>query len=337
MKKTVLAFGLTILTVFTLFGFERGNTSVQWFPPMTPLISFPWENYATSSRLEFQNSNLPPTGYPWSDGYEDRVTVGIRLGVEAPFLEIRNDEWRIYAGSPFSLEVINDFFQTDTAPIVNTDFWFGMRLEGIYFLNTGWPGNIAFSSLPVYHESTHLGDEVALAMAENDPDFYRINVSYEAWKFTLSLDEWERDDSPAYNLRFGIGGNWNSDGYYNLPGPSERGSTWPEGAFYPSRRGMEYSGQFNLVFPRGFPAIGKWIFQGGVEVRNRILFDYLSASDEKRIWTVVASAGWYRYPEGFLGRKIGFYTRVQYGQNPMGQFREQSGYFVFATGISFGL
>jgi hypothetical protein len=67
------------------------------------------------------------------------------------------------------------------------------------------------------------------------------------------------------------------------------------------------------------------------------LFDYLSASDEKRIWTVVASAGWYRYPEGFLGRKIGFYTRVQYGQNPMGQFREQSGYFVFATGISFGL
>jgi hypothetical protein len=89
MKKTVLAFGLTILTVFTLFGFERGNTSVQWFPPMTPLISFPWENYATSSRLEFQNSNLPPTGYPWSDGYEDRVTVGIRLGVEAPFLEIR--------------------------------------------------------------------------------------------------------------------------------------------------------------------------------------------------------------------------------------------------------
>jgi hypothetical protein len=337
MKKTVLAFGLTILTVFTLFGFERGNTSVQWFPPMTPLISFPWETYATSSRLEFQNSNLPPTGYPWSDGYEDRVTVGIRLGVEAPFLEIRNDAWRIYAGSPFSLEVINDFFQTDTAPIVNTDFWFGMRLEGVYYLNTGWPGNIAFSSLPVYHESTHLGDEVALAMAENDADFYRINVSYEAWKFTLSLDEWERDDSPAFNLRFGIGGNWNSDGYYNLPGPSERGSTWPDGAFYPSRRGMEYSGQLNLVIPRGFPAIGKWIFQGGVEVRNRILFDYLSASDEKRIWTVVASAGWYRYPEGFLGRKIGFYTRVYYGQNPMGQFREQSGYFVFATGISFGL
>ena len=52
---------------------------------------------------------------------------------------------------------------------------------------------------------------------------------------------------------------------------------------------------------------------------------------------MMSSAGWYRYPEGFLGRNIGFYTRVHYGQNPMGQFREQSGYFVFATGISFGL
>lgn len=337
MKKIVWTFALVVLSLFNIYGFESGNTSLRWLPPMTPLTSFPWETYSTSSRLEFQNSNLPPTGYPWSEGYENRVTVGIRLGVEAPFLEISDDKWKVYAGSPLSMEVTNDFFQTDTAPIVNTDYWFGMRLEGIYHLDTSWPRNIAFSSLPIYHESTHLGDEVALAMAENDPDFYRINVSYEAWKFTLSLDEWERDDSPAYNLRVGIGGNWNPDGYYNLPGPSERGVTWTEGDFYRSRRGMEYSGQLNLVIPRGFPAIHRWIFQGGVEIRNRILFDYLSDADEKRIWTVVASAGWYRYPEGFLGRKIGVYTRLHYGQNPMGQFREQGGYFVFATGISVGL
>ena len=313
-------------------------SGVRFLQPRPLLKAYPSESLSTANRFEMQTVNKAPPNYPWPEGYGERPLVDVRLGMELPFLGGEYPRWAWYSGVPLSLEFLTDIFEGHTAPVVNTDYWFGMRLEALYRLNVKWPANIGVRILPFYHESTHIGDETALYTAEeNDQDYYRINVSYEAWEFTLCLDEWEGGNENAFTIRLGASGRWNSDGYYNIPTDAEIGSLLVPGDIQPSRGNMEYFGQFHVVIPAGFPAIGNWRFQGGMELRNRILFDYFTDEDEQRAWTLISTIGWYRYPENWGGRMIGFHMRILTGQNPHGQFREQGGYFMFGTGFSLGI
>ncbi len=311
---------------------------LKFFPLRPAIAAYTSEMHSTVNRFELQNANIAPPQYPWSDGFEKRILLNIQLGAEIPIIGGESERWLWYVGLPISFNLMNDFFESTTAPVMNTDYWFGTRVETLYRIDIPWPRNIVIRILPIYHESTHIGDELALRIADEDPlGYYRINVSYEAWEFTVGLDEWEAESvNNAYNLRLGMSGRWNSDGYYSPPHPAELGSGNPVDVI-PSRGNMEYFGQFNTVIVTGFPAIGSLIFQGGFELRNRILFEYFSTAPEKRVWTVNSTLGWYRYPEGTAGRRLGFYIRFLAGQNPHGQFREQDGYFVFGTGFSLGI
>lgn len=318
---------------------ELGAEHTLKFFPLQPVFpAYTSEMRSTVNRFEFQNANIPPPQYPWASGFSHRVLLNIQLGLELPLIGGESELWRWYVGLPMAMDMMNDFFEKNTAPVMNTDYWFGMRVEALYRLPARWPKNIAVRILPIFHESTHIGDEVALGIAYDDPaEFYRINVSYEAWEITIGLDEWETKDSNAFNLRIGLGGRWNSDGYYSTPNEAELGTGRNPEDVIPSRGNMEYFGQFNAVVVSGFPAIGKWVFQGGFELRNRILFDYFSTDMERRVWTVDSTLGWYLYPEELAGRRLGFYLKFLGGQNPQGQYREQDGYFVFGAGFSLGM
>ena len=314
------------------------NHRLTFFPLHPVTNSYTWEMHSTVNRFEVLNANIAPPQYPWAEGFEKRVLLNIQLGVDIPLIGGDNGSWLWYAGFPLSFNMIDDFFESTTAPVMNTDYWFGVKVEALYRLNAPWPKNISLRIMPIFHESTHIGDEMALKISyENPTDFYRINVSYEAWEILIGLDEWESGRGNAFNLRLGISGRWNSDGYYSAAHPGELGSSMQPSDIIPSRGRMEYFGQFNTVVSEGFPSIGHWIFQGGFELRNRILFDYFSSETEKRIWTINSTMGWYRYSDHSSARRIGFYLKLLGGQNPHGQFREQEGYFVFGTGVSLGL
>ena len=336
----VLIFFSTLLFAVTLHSGEPGGSrhKLKFFPLHPAMTAYTSEIRSTVNRFELQTANTAPPQYPWSGGFEKRILLNIQFGAEIPIIGGDSEHWLWYIGFPISFNLLNDFFEKTTAPVMNTDYWFGTRLEALYRLDIPWPRNIAVRILPFFHESTHIGDELALRMAdENSAGYYRINVSYEAWEITVGLDEWESGNGNAFNLRLGMSGRWNSDGYYSPPHPAELGSSLLPSDIIPSRSGMEYFGQFNTVIVSGFPAIGSWMFQGGLELRNRILFDYFSTAPEKRVWTVNSTLGWYRYPEGSAGRRLGFYLKFLAGQNPHGQFREQDGYFVFGTGFSLGI
>ena len=322
----------------TLAADEAAGHTVNAFPA-TPLFrAYVVEQYATANRMEIQWANKAPPGYPWPEGYGERPLALIRLGVEIPFVGGSGGGWGWYVGAPLALEFVDDLFEAETAPVVNTDYWFGMRVEASRDLPWRWPSNVGLRLLPVFHESTHLGDETALFAAHEDPmGHYRINVSYEAWEAALCLDEWDGGDDPAFTLRLGASGRWNAAGYYDIPTDAEIGSGLAPGDFHGSRRNLEWFGQAHVVVPRGFPALGPWTFQGGLELRSRIVFDYFGTGDEQRIPTLGAALGWYRYVEGFGDRRWGFHLRILAGQNPHGQYREQDGYFVFATGFSLGI
>lgn len=339
-RPTALCFLILLIPVFLYAGEDEipgGDKGFRFFPAGPLFNGYISESLSTVNSLEIQWVNKAPPGYPWPEGYGNRPLVDIRLGMEVPVVGGRSGHWAWYFGFPIGLHFITDMFQPDTAPVVNTDYWFGTRFEILYDLEISWPGNIGLRLLPVYHESTHLGDEVSLFWSQNDPGYYRINVSYEAWEATLCLNEWNGGADTALTLRIGLSGLWNGDGYYSLPDDEEYGTSYASGDFFPSRGRLEFLTQLQLQVPEGFPAIGKWEFQGGVEVRNRILLDYFSNAEELRAWTVTSSLGWYRYPENWKGRYMGFHLRILAGQNPHGQYREQYGYFSIGTGFSLGL
>jgi len=338
----LISFHLRVLILLfcssALYSGEKVEGVVTFFPLHPVSTSYTWEMRSTVSKVDFISANKAPPQYPWSGGFSKRVLLNVQLGIDLPLIGGESGPWIWYAGFPLSFNMVDDFFEPNTAPLINTDYWFGTRIEALYRIQESWPRNIFIKVLPFFHESTHIGDEFVLHMIDGNPtNFYRINVSYEAWEIVIGLDEWEKGNGNAFNLRFGMSGRWNKDGYYNRPSSSEIGSSLLPTDIIPSRGNMEFSGQINAVIEKGFPAIGSWVFQGGAEIENRILFDFFSSDEERHIWSVRSSIGWYRYMDNAYSRRLGIYFKLLAGQNPQGQLREQAGYYDFGIGLTLGL
>ncbi len=328
----IFLFLYSCLAVTASFAAESDGRIVLF--PQGPLTeAFPVENMSTLNRLEVQKANKAPPGYPWT-GYSSRALVDIRLGLELPFLGGKTGPWSWYWGFPLSVDFLTDAFQQQTGPVVNSDYWLGTRVEAFYETGIRWPANLGLSIIPFFHESTHLGDEFALHWSQKDSYYYRINVSYEAWDLAICLDEYRGADTASFTLRLGCSGRWNKDGYYPLPANSEFGASRTLADFHLSRGRTEYYLLIQTVVPKGFPAIRNWKFQGGLELRNRILLSYFTAEKEARVWTVTGSVGWFHYPESWKGNGQGIYLKLLYGQNPHGQLREQYGYFTAGFGYT---
>ena len=309
--------------------------NIVFIPGKVLLQTYPSELRSTASRLEFMNANKAPPQYPWANGYTNRFIIELQLSSNVPLLGEFDGhfQWRI--SLPLAVTTLNDIGEKNTAPIINTDYWFGAQAELLHKLDSPWPRNIALRVLPIFHESNHIGDEFSLAIAKRN-DFYRVNLSYEAWEIVLGLSEALPEESGNnLNLRFGIGSLWNTDGYYNLfPDDEIRKST----DAYPSREeGVEFFFQINSRWGKDFLSIANWAFHANIEIRNRILLNYFNTQNEERVWTLNSTLGWYKDTHNQLLGNVGFYLRFLYGQNPYGQFREQKDFFSFSIGFSLGV
>lgn len=310
----------------------------RFFPATPAWTAYVTELRSTVNRFEIYGVNRWPPQYPFGTGKPGRALSEIQLGVEVPLIGGDGKRYVWYLGLPVSFDLFMDPFEVSTAPIVNVDYWFGVRIEGLYRFHLPWPRNIGLRFIPFFHESTHIGDEFALKMAADDPaGFYRINISYQAWEISVGIDEWEGPGDNAYTLRAGVAGLWDPAGYYNGAYPYELGSALTPGDLYPSRGSTEVVLQGHVVRSTGFPAIGKWYFHFGIEARNRIRFAYFIPDPEQRVWGLNTTLGWYRPLEGARGRRIGFYLRFYAGQMPYGQFREADQYLLFGGGFTIGL
>ena len=177
-------------------------------------------------------------------------------------------------------------------------------------------------------------------MDQNPTGYYRINISYEAWEITFGIDEWKRWYG-SFTER-SAGSQRALEFPRILSGTSFRVKSGvqivPDGDMQiEPPRSLEFFGQLNYVETESFPSFGNWIFQAGLELRNRILFDFFSTEPEKRVWSIDTTLGWYNYPQNFRGRRLGFYLKLYGGQYPYGQFRETNGYLVLGSGLSLGL
>jgi hypothetical protein len=212
-----------------------------------------------------------------------------------------------------------------TSPIINTDYRFGLSFTGHTKFKNPFIKNISFEIKPFAHESTHLGDEFTISGFQDDTSFYRVNVSYEYYELSLTLNDPEVLNENTLSLRFGFMGLINPHkGYYTLS-KNEIG----DNTLYPSKRWGEIYFDFNYKKVNGFLTGKHWQPSISLELRNRIKYNYGNTDKERRVWCVNIYTGYCYIPKKIKSiESIEHYFRYYNGLNPHGQFRNGTCYFI---------
>ena len=262
--------------------------------------------------------------------YSKRPFVETHLGVDIPVLyyadKLKKTKYSL-TGEIGNILLI-DMFEEITAPVINTDYFFGLRAAAVKYVDKDVIKNIGIKIVPVFHESTHIGDEFALHGFVKIPDFKRINISYEAWEIATVLNDPDTITTNLFSIKAGLQGLWNTaKGYYVTDTLETKGAIVP-----PGKRNLEYHIQFNYQRTEGILCSDKWMQVISMEIRNRIKFSYDDAIPEERTWNYNIYFG-YDHISKSGGGNIGFYLRFYSGIIPNGQFRNTGGYRYISLGL----
>ncbi len=320
---------ILLLFVITNGFLSAQNSKFSWFKESDVMKPFLSEIRSTVIKTEFAFINKLDKNYYVSD-YTNRPFIEPHLGVDIPLLNISNPQ----KGLKFNLSgeigniLLIDMFEEITAPVINTDYFFGLRAGAIKYLDNSRIRNIGIKIVPVFHESTHIGDEFSLHGFSDIPDFRRVNISYEAWELAAVINDPDTIISNLLSFKAGVQGLWNkTKGYYTTDTLETKGLIVPGGD-----RSIEYYFQLNLQRTDGFLCSERWMNIFSLEARNRVKFSYDINLPEERTWNYNFYFGWKHISET-ARRNIGFYLRYYNGIIPNGQFRNTDGYSYMALSI----
>jgi hypothetical protein len=272
----------------------------------------------------------------WSSAFPDsldntssRFAWQITLGRELPLVAIasetlnrgRVDEGEFGFGVwlPVAFHMIEDF-KDPSAPIVDTDYRFGMMTKFQYGLSDSSQLGIRF--VPWAHESTHLGDEYTIGAASR-PGFERINVSYEYFEYGLSYE------TDHLTVRHGGLKPWGEDGYYSN---HLLDSDLPSLTVSTKNFEMSFGAEYRFDEWRG----RRWYVSA--DTRNKLQYAYHAtpAAPEARQWSTNLQIG--RTLEEDTGDSPlqDYFVQFYYGVNPYGQLRSQRDHWSIGLGWVFG-
>jgi len=321
---------LSILLLIPVFAFISGQeTDHRLFRESGMMKPFLAEMRSPVFKGELAFLNKLDQSYYVGD-ISGRPLMEIHLGTRLPVYALVNERKRIgfFAGGFIGNVLLIDMFEETTAPVINTDYFFGLQAGILKYLDHPYIKNIGLSLVPVFHESTHLGDEFSLHGYQEIPGFKRINVSYEAWEIAAVINDPGNLETNLLSAKAGFHRLWNSDrGYYGTDSLETKGKEVPV-----SVKNYAYYLQLNLQRTEGLLCSEKWMQVISAEVSNRLKFSYEPGSPEKRTWNFNFYLGWKYLVQG-SGRNIGFFVRYYRGINPHGQFRNTDGYQYVALSI----
>jgi len=234
---------------------------------------------------------------------------------------------------PIDFHMIEDFVD-NSAPIVNTDYRFGLmaKLRRSLGDDKAWAVR-AF----VGHESTHLGDEFSIVGQRRFPrEFERIDVSWEFLDLG-ALYEWRVGEKAAWNVRGGATMTLPfGDTYYSTDPGSITQS--PRGRVTESKKWVDPYAGLEVNFEGLIPSKGSvgYDLYLSSELRWRTVYDYHKArpdAAEDRQASLNLILGVKKNGSGKgIGRASPF-IRFYNGVNPHGQFRNQKDYTELGIGL----
>jgi len=275
---------------------------------------------------------LPGWSAAFPDSLDDsdgRFAWQVSLGRELPIVAFATEplnQGRVGRGhfgvalcTPIGFHMIEDFKDASN-PIVDTDYRFGFMTKSQYGLTDDMQLGIRF--VPWAHESTHLGDEYVL-VASNNPDFERINVSYEYWEVGVSV---EHED---WTLRVGGLKPWGADGYY---------SNHLLGSDITTLTASTKNFELSLGAEYRFPVWKGRRFYLSADTRNKLRYTYhaTEANPEERQWSTNFQVGRTLEEDSGDAPLQDYFVQVYYGVNPYGQLRSQKSYWSAGFGWGFG-
>ncbi len=324
----------TLCIFFLLFVFSNTySQKFEWWSASKFEKPFISEMYSPLFKIELNSINrLHPTYYKESP--ESRPFNELQTGIQIPVLQYRQSRQsgnlKIGFSIPLSALMLIDMYESITAPLINNDYRFGGKITALYSpysMQDRFIRNFCLTLVPLFHESSHIGDEYALHGYNTLPDFKRINLSYEAWQLFLGVN---RPDSLAGRLLSAEIGYqrlmpW-KEGYYNPDSlevkgieilPSQNRDLWLMRMNYqqPLRQDNKSGGQIVISF----------------ETRRETKLGYTSGNPEEKVWSFNGYAG-YRIPKKNSRNHIGIYFRHYRGLVPYGQLRDKANFRL--TGLS---
>lgn len=282
-----------------------------------------------------------------------RPMVEVHVGFEAPLyasgygIKGNNKDWGIGVRLPIGIHVLEDMWGPETAPVINTDYRFGSprivairKISGNRFLK-----NISFSWLPIFHECTHLGDEITIYRIDENFPITRINVSYEYTEFQVTLNDPEKSKDNCHSLKLGL--------MYRL---SDRGLGWfsvrkdveltQDLQIAESKYRTEYYAEYQYQRTRGFLASKRFVNVFSLEARNRVRYGYPLYRKVNNVWETKEMKevmelclnlyiGYKLHPRIEDNHSVGLFFHAYNGLNPYGQLRNYPSYPFFGISLTY--
>lgn len=280
-----------------------------------------------------------------------RPFVELHLGIDAPLFAYKfgtageSYKYGLAVSLPMSIHVLEDMWEPVTAAVINTDYRFGSpRIRIIRNFNEyKFIKNVSLSWLPIFHECTHLGDEIVIYRKDEKFPITRINVSYEYTELQLTLND--PDNSRENNHSFRLGG------FYKI---SNRGLGW-----YSVRQDAELTQpielkssdynyeiylQYQYQRSSGFLASKQFMNVLSLEARDRLRYGIpmfkkvdtvwvTTDVKEKMQWNFNIYFGWRFYPKSNSNHSLGLLFHAYKGITPYGQLRNYPGYTFFGLSL----
>jgi len=305
--------------------------------------------HSTLIRVEISYATNSPD-YDWGNfNTSYRPFVFANLGADIPVWSgnLADGKYGLSLTLPFMIDVWFDRFEWITSPIINTSYRFGV-FEPVFLYRLDSPisvlphfniynWSLKFSAFK--HESTHIGDELAIYRKDQNMPITRVDVAYNYAELGFIVNDPDRQTRLNHGFKFGFLMYYNfNKGWYEIF-ESEAQPDLVEDNRIPFEFFIQYQFQ-SALFSRGFQIIASAEYR--LRERYKYPFSYSgSMSDDTFKESNIANcfnifAG-IRYdnqkPDYFS--KIGIGFRYYIGINPYGQFRSMPYYSQFGVAAIF--
>jgi len=350
---------IVVLVLLLNLGLNAQNDTTKFTDGFFKDINFskPFlsELHSTINKVEIgYHRNYGPYNLEEKFAVYQRPIVEIHLGFDAAlysfdmgYLTNHNPKWTIGLSLPVSIHVLEDMWEPITAAVIDVDYRFGSpKLSAIrFFDSSSFAKNISFMWLPIFHECTHLGDELVLAIDARDYPLKRVNVSYEYTEFQVTLND--PNGSMVNNHAFRIGAR------YRI---SNRGYGWFSTEsfavdssiveFENSTHRFEWNLEYEMQRTKGFLAGKRIMNVFSLDISNRVKLgipnfrkedDEWVAVDKKEttVMTINTYFGWKFFGKRKTIRPLGLYLHYYRGINYWGQMRSQGNYGFIGFALTY--